>query len=221
MASELLIFMPPMKMIHSLFCRLLVPAVVAGLMIVPTASLRANIIAVPDVDGLQAFEDTNTGLTWLGLANFYDESPDQMMVTAEAAGFTVANLAQVQTLLNSLPLTSGQWPSYAAIMGSAPNRGLIWGDFADPSNPTHQEWAYAYSPDQVWSYQADALGSYSGYTNDEIPNAGTDFTDLDLWAVETGGQTGVPDAFPTVLMLGASVLMMAGLRRRLGAASSA
>jgi hypothetical protein len=214
-----------MKMIHSLLSRLLVPAITAGLMIVPAASLHANIVAVPDVDGLQAFEDTNTGLTWLALDNFFNETPDQEIAAAATAGFTVADASQVETLLGSLPLTGGQWTTDAAIMGSAPNRALIWGDFADPSNPTNQEWAFAYSTDTTWTFEGDgfSLGN-TGFTNDQVPNGGGTDADLNLWAIETGTQTtgssGVPDAFPTVLMLGASFLMLAGLRLKFGAASA-
>jgi hypothetical protein len=212
-----------MKMIHSPLSRLLAPAVIAaGLMIVPAASLHANIVAVPDVGGFQAFEDTNTGLTWLALDNFFNESPDQEIAAAATAGFTVADASQVETLLDSLPLTGGQWATDAAIMGSAPNRALIWGDFADSSNPNNQEWAYAYSTDTSWTFAGDgfSLGN-TGFTNNQVPNSGGTDADLNLWAVETGtGSSGVPDGFPTVIMLGASILMLAGLRWKFGAASA-
>jgi hypothetical protein len=224
MASYMLMFCTTMKMIPSLLSRLLAPAFAAGLMIVPAASLHANIVAVPDVGGLQAFEDTNTGLTWLALDNFFNQTPDQEIVTAATAGFTVADASQVETLLDSLPLTGGQWTADAAIMGSAPNRGLIWGDFADSSNPNNQEWAYAYSTDTAWTFEGDgfSLGS-TEFTNGQVPNGGTTDADLNLWAIETGTQSvgsSVPDGFPTVLMLGVSILMLAGLRWRFGAASA-
>lgn len=192
--------------------RILGLALAASLM-VPLASLHANIVSVPDVDGLTAFQDTNTGLVWLGLNNFFNESPADQLVTAEAAGFSLADTGQVNFLLNSLPLDGGQWSTYASIMGSAPNRGLIWGDYSDASYPGQQEWAYAYSGDTSWSYELnDGPMTF-------IPNGGGPYADLNLWAVQTGNSQ-VPDAAPTALILGVALLGLAVMRRRLGAVSA-
>ena len=65
---------------------------------------QAAIISGPTVDGLATFEDTATGLTWLDLNDFFNESPQEMVATAIAAGFTFADPTTAANLVTDLPL---------------------------------------------------------------------------------------------------------------------
>jgi hypothetical protein len=161
----------------------------------------ASVVPGPTVDGLRTFQDTNTGRYWLDLNNFFDENATQMVATATAAGFKFAVLSDVQQLLNSLPLTGGQWPTYNAIMGGAPYRALIWGAYDQPGSSL-VGWAWAYSGDASWSIEANNWDYFT------IPNAGTDLTDCDIWAYRT-----VIPLPSTILLLGSGLMGLAGLRR--------
>jgi hypothetical protein len=137
-----------------------------------------TVVSNQNIRGLSTFRDTNTGYIWLKLNNFFSQSVNQMLVQANSAGFTLATTAQVNGLLNGLPLTSNQWSSYASVMGRAPNRGLIWGAYNSQS--VNSSWAYAYDSDTTWTY-TDSLG----FDDDGIPNAGSDEAELNLWALMT------------------------------------
>src|SRR5574343_1499909 len=95
------------------------------------AGMNANaaIVNSGDINGLHTFSDTSTGMVWMDLDNYFDSATGtgsmtglQMISAAQAAGFTVATLSQVQSLLDTRPLTGGEWSSYAAIMGSGDPR---------------------------------------------------------------------------------------------------
>jgi hypothetical protein len=165
---------------------------------------RANVIPAAPVGGYNTFEDQNTGYVWLDLNDFFGESYNQMASTATGLGFNLATEADVSTLLNSLPLTGGRWTSYAATMGSAPNRELIWGAFY--SDATSVGWAYAYSYQASWT-----IYGFADWATD-IPNAGTPNADLNIWAYK---KAGVPDGGSTIAMLGMVVSGLAFIRRKL------
>lgn len=108
-----------MKSLKRTFCAL----ALVGLLVPAAAS--AQVTNYGNIAGLTTFQDVNTGFVWLDLNNFFDQSPNQMLGIANAAGFTLANFGQVQQLWSGLPLNAGQWSSYAAVMGSAPNRNRL------------------------------------------------------------------------------------------------
>jgi hypothetical protein len=168
------------------------------------AAAHAAVVTHADVNGLATFQDTNTGLVWVGLGNFFNMGYPDMESIVTAAGFTVADATQVHGLLDTLPLDAGQWPSYRAIMGGAPVRELIWGAYL-PTSP-NLNWAYAYSTDGVWSFD-EATGVPLGV----IPNADTPIADMNIWAFRT--DSAVPEPAYTVLLgvLGAAACF---LRRR-------
>jgi hypothetical protein len=173
------------------------------------AGMNANaaIVNSGDINGLRTFSDTGTGMVWMDLDNYFDSATGtgtmtgfQMISAAQAAGFTVATQSQVQTLLNTLPLSGGEWSSYAAIMGSGDPRDLIWGLTQDGQS---YGWAWSYSTDSDWQY--------SGASGVELVAAGNGPGDQDLgvWAFRNGGQ--VPEPSTAALL---AIALLAGSASR-------
>jgi hypothetical protein len=170
---------------------------------VGTSAASAQVANSTDVGGYRTFQDVNTGRVWLDLNNFFGMSANQMFLAAINAGFTVANLGDINQLFSGLPLGSGQWSSYAPIMGSAPNRPLIWGAYLDANSSAG--WAYAFEGMTFW--QIDA-----GIDPDEVPNQGTADADMNVWAFQPA-VVATPE--PGSLMLLASGLAgLGGFARR-------
>ena len=184
----------------------------AALLGLASTTVNAQVVAGGTVGGLGTFVDVNTDRVWLRLDNFFEQSADQMLAAAQARGFTFATQADVNQLLAGLPLGGGQWSSYAAIMGDAPNRDLIWGAF-EGSNTGSVGWAYAYSDAPVWSVINDVDSSGS------IPNEGTPDADLNLWAFKTGTPS-VPEPASWAMMVGGFGVVGGALRARRKAAVS-
>lgn len=143
----------------------------------------AAVVDSVDVGGLKTFRDTATGRIWLDMNNFFDVTSSvsvtglQMISTAQGAGFTFANEADVSELLGSLPLDAGQWAGYAAVMGYGVPRQLIWGMYDDGNGNDLYGWAFAYSGDSTWGYGND-IADPTIIVNPGIPNA----QDLGLFA---------------------------------------
>ena len=125
--------------------------------------------------GLNTFLDTNTNRAWVKLDTFFDKSYNEMSAVVTAAGFNVASRTDVQELLDTLPLSGGEWVGYASVMGQALYRNLIWGAYSS-SDPTRIGWAYAYDSDAWWGY-ADYVWSAT-----TVPNGGIPEADMNLWA---------------------------------------
>ena len=176
-------------------------------------TVNAGIIDSANVGSLTTFQDTNTGRIWLDLNNFFDASANtgttgfDMISIAAANGFTIANHFDLTQLLDGLPLSGGQWSSYAAIMGFGAPRSLIWGMYDGGSSPNYP-WAYAYSDMTSWSFG----GSTNAATVQNAGSAGS--VDMGLWAYSTGSIVSAVPEPETYAMLLAGLGLMGGMARR-------
>lgn len=188
-----------------------------SLMLVAPAA-NAAIVVGADVGALGTFTDTDTGLNWLRLDNFFNQSTNTMRAIAEANGFAFANKSAVETLLDDLPLPSADlWDDYAAIMGQTPARDLIWGAYIPPTQDVNPSYgvAYAYRGFRGWAFLDLAL------YGDTIPNPGTSAADVNLWAYREIVGASAPEPASWALMIlgfGASGAIFRG-RRKVAAAA--
>ena len=183
----------------------------AGFTVADGAS--AGVIDSPDVAGHRTFVDTNTGRTWLDMDNFFDRATGTstftgsgMMAAAAGAGFTVAGRADVEELLGSLPLTGGEWPGYASVMGYGAPRELIWGLYQVPSDAG---WAYAYSSDIVWGFDEPV-----GFCLSSVAcGNGAGSQDIGVWAYQTIDPVPAPET-SSLLLGGLGLLGLLAWRRK-------
>jgi hypothetical protein len=177
-------------------------ALAAGTFVATAAN--AAITLGPSIGGYETFTDDTTGYHWLRLDTFMSKTPNQMFAAAQAAGFTVANIGEVQTLLGTLPLAGGAWSDYAAIMGRAPNREIIFGTFG-PAVGGYVGRAYAYSNDASWS-SGDGYYGENSVVNQHAPA----IQDLNLFAYVTA----VPEPATWAMMIAGFGGVGLVLRRR-------
>lgn len=182
---------------------LLVPLLALFLAVHPAS---ATIVNSGDIMGLTTFQDQNTGRIWLDLDNFFNKTFNDMKATAVAAGFTVANYSDLNQLLSSLSDPHANWASYSAIMGEAPNRDLIWGGYDQTPGDNYHDWAFAYSSDSTWTYQANA------YVNNVVPNGGSREADMNLWAYRESAVVPLP---ASLFLFGPGLAAVAVLRRKM------
>jgi hypothetical protein len=179
--------------------------------IIATGSADAAITQHADVGGFRTFQDLNTGRVWLDLNNFFNASPNSMIASAAAGGFTFATRSDVEQLLGSLPLGGGRWSTYKSIMGDAPNRELIWAVYQDGGDPPFG-WAFAHWNYSTWGFADDKI------SGNVVQNANGRYADLNLWAYKQASVSAVPEP-GSLTLLGAGVLGLCGrLRRRRQAA---
>lgn len=160
-----------------------------------SAPANAAVEMSADVDGLGTFIDTSTGLQWLRLDNFFNQSANQMIATASASGFQVASISDLNTLFSSLPSPSANFSAYSDLIGSAPNRNLIWGAYGDITD-TNLPWAFAFSDDGTWRF-----GNGGSTGGNVAPNAGTPDADMNLWAFRASVGGAVPEPATWAMML--------------------
>jgi hypothetical protein len=188
---------------HFMMTRLVISALVASTLLAGAA--QAAIVAGSTINGIGTFKDTNTGLNWARLDTYFDQTHNFMAADVTSKGFTVANAATLNTLLSTLPLNGGQWSSYAAIMGQAPNRELIWGSIAPVNTNGNIDWWYAYSSDTSWQTESNA------WPANIVPNGGGSSADMNIWAY-TGDV--VPEPASWAMMIAGFGLVGAAMRRR-------
>jgi hypothetical protein len=174
---------------------------------------NAGIINSANVGSLTTFQDTNTGRTWLDLNNFFDTAANNgttgfnMISIAAANGFTIANRLDLDQLFSGLPLTGGQWSSYASIMGFGAPRQLIWGMFEGSSSPSYP-WAWAFNGNSQWNFGGNTDAN-------TVQNAGSPgAVDMGLWAYSTGSIVSAVPEPETYAMLLAGLGLMGGVARR-------
>jgi hypothetical protein len=185
--------------------KLVLSAIVASTFLAGAA--QAAIVAGSTINGIATFKDTNTGLNWARLDTYFNKTHNEMAADVASKGFTVANASVLNTLLSTLPLDGGQWGSYAAIMGQAPNRSLIWGSIAPVNANGNIDWWYAYSDDSKW------YSDFNVWSADVVPNAGTQSADMNIWAY-VGGDARVPEPASWAMMIAGFGLVGAAMRRR-------
>lgn len=146
-------------------------------------SAQAGLVAHSDVNGLATFQDTTTGRVWLKLPALFSMNYATQVSTASAAGFSVATLSDVSALWNSTPGSS--WADLAVVIGDSSSRSLMWGNYAFGGVGNPNGYAYAY-------------GGTSGHWDNYNPNSGAGYSDLGLWAFQTGGTLPEPASLALV-----------------------
>lgn len=169
----------------------------------------AAVVIGANSGGYSTFVDTNTNRQWVKLDSFFNRSATSMFTDVTAAGFTVGTQLDVEQLLNTLqPMSGADWTSYAAIMGRAPNRDLIWGAYGPVNGDGNVGWAYAFQGASGWSYSNDAVSA------NNVPNGDSPDADMNVWAFRVGTMGAVPEPATWLMMILGFGLIGASMRRK-------
>lgn len=184
------------------------------MLVIAPISSNAAVINFADVGGFETFQDTNTGRVWLDLNNFFNETATvgttgfDMITAAQAGGFQFAARADVVELFSGLPLGSGEWAGYAAVMGHGVPRQLIWGMY-DDSDGNYFGYAYAYSNDTGWNLANNVTDA------NFVQNAGASgAVDMGLWGFREGNSIASVPEPGTLALFELGLLGMRFARRK-------
>jgi len=166
--------------------------IAGAMLLLAGVSAHAQVVANGNVGGFGTFVDETTGRTWLRLDNFFNKSTDQMVAAVSSSGFQLAASSDVADLLSRLtPITPQGWTDDATIMGSAPNRDIIFGAYAGSGGMVG--WAYGAHWDSSWNMLDDFDYSW------DVPNSGSDYADMNLWAFMEGSREVSPENSPAAV----------------------
>jgi hypothetical protein len=158
---------------------------------------HAGLVAHADVNGYATFQDTTTGRVWLKLPDLFNMNYTAQVGTATSAGFSVASLSDVDALWASTP--GSDWNALSSVIGGSSSRELMWGNFADTGAGNPNGYAFAY---------AGTNGQWDHYN----PGSTSAYSDLGLWAYQTGAAARLPE--PASLALVATALAGICLAKR-------
>jgi len=187
--------------------RILLASLISLIVFIPSVG-KAAIIDLPETGGYGLFQDSDTGYIWLDLDNFYGLSFYEMELIVTNLGFTVATKSDVETLLSNDPLdgTFATWSYYANIMGSAPNRNLIWGAYEDGRDPLYSYVSASENQNQ-WQFAIHTCAFRSDVANEGSTTEEGEplfITDMNIWAHSL---TDIAVPIPATMYLFASGLL--------------
>ena len=167
------------------------------------AAASANATLVNNANG--TFTDTTSGYVWKTLSQFNNMNYNTA-VASLSPGFHAASATELATLTTDDPAIPANFTADYNAMGASSTRGLIWGFFGNGT-----EWAWKFSYDTTWYTNDSTANGWASLNYAVSPSSA--YSDLGLFAVNTGATTSVPE--PTSLaILGLGLVGLVGFRRK-------